>query len=547
MMYRIIGIFLIFFGWLLPNTSRPWVSFWQESITLLGLLVLSIGTLKCSRFSIEKYLVYAFFAMISILWIDFILREEKYIGDYIVGTIYIFSLYVAIDLGRKIQNQWYMVFFIVILVSSVSAIIAIAQWLQLDLNRLYFIEHPRGARAFANTGQANHLGTLLAWGVLATTTLSSARFIQWPTWSILLLLQTFAIALTQSRTAFLGVTVASLFVLIFKYFKKIEISSIRLLTAPVIIFLYSVSLPWINNKVGLMSDRNVADYFKAGTRLIHWESMLHAIQVAPLTGYGWLRSAKAQLLATDYATQESIFQYAHNIFIDVALWFGLPVVALLICFLLYGGKKILKEVSTIPQIFSLAAAIIFLIHCFLEYPFAYLYILIPFGMFIGFTLGSQVEVRDKSTIFHEATVKIILAIFSIIVVADYVKIESASMALRFKYLNIGKTSDESTKANVLIMDQAKDLMNFSYRKPGPEITEDEANSYGISSNRFGTQRLLFHSALAFGFIGETEKSQSELKNICRIFSLNVCLYTKSQWQLNQEEYPNSIGKIIFPN
>lgn len=546
-MYKIFGVFLIFSGWLLPNTSRPWVSFWQEAITLLGLLVLSIGTLKCSRFSIKKYLAYVFFFMISILWIDFIIREEKYIGDYIVGTIYIFSLYVAIDSGRKIQNQWYMVFFIVIFFSSVSALIAIAQWLQLDLNRLYFIEHPQGARAFANTGQANHLGTLLAWGVLATTALSSARFIQWPTWGILLLLQTFAIALTQSRTAFLGVTVASLFVLIFKYFKKIEVNSIKLLMAPVIMFLYSVSLPWVNNKVGLMSDRNVADYFKAGTRLIHWDSMLHAIQTAPLIGYGWLRSAKAQLLETDHAVQESIFQYAHNILIDVALWFGLPTVILLSCFLLYSGKKMLKEVETIPQIFSLAAAIIFLIHCLLEYPFAYLYMLIPFGLFIGFILSNQVEVREKSTLCYEVTVKIILAILSIIVVADYVKIESASMALRFKYLNIGKTSDESTKANVLIMDQAKDLMNFSYRKPGPEITEDEANSYGIASNRFGTQRLLFHSALAFGFVGEIEKSQYELKNICRIFSLNICLYTKSQWKLAQEEYPNSIGKIVFPN
>jgi len=140
-------------------------------------------------------------------FIDFLFRKDTFIGDYVLGILYGMAFFSATFVGQNTKKQ-NIFFFAVISASIISTVLATLQWSQPGLNHLYIREVPLGGRAFANTGQPNHLSTLLVMGLLAIYALQYA--ISFLTKHLLIFIICFGIALTQSRTGILQVLVSSI-------------------------------------------------------------------------------------------------------------------------------------------------------------------------------------------------------------------------------------------------------------------------------------------------------------------------------------------------
>lgn len=520
------GFILILLGWLIPNTSKPWVSFWNESISILGLIYCQIFLIKeLKNTKISKLLFLVLSLLTFTLILDFFSRESTYYGDYILGIFFICSFISAIHLGNNLFHEKKIWFFLVFIFSLISSSMAIAQWLNLDINQLYFLSHKNGTRSFGNIGQANHLATIILWGIISLQYLE--KEISSKIYYCTLFILSIGLASTQSRTAICGIIAFTLIICIYKKRQIISASYLKIYSTAIFVITSFITLPEISKLIGSNSERNIDAIFTPGSRITHWKGLLEAIWLEKWRGYGWLRSAEAHLIGTSHQGNELIFQYAHNFFLDLIIWFGVPSGIILIYFISKFLINTIKEVSSEEQVYAYSAFTVFFIHCLLEYPFAYLYLLIPAGIFLG--ISQEINKKNISVLhknYHKA-ITLLMASLSLIITFDYIKIESYSTNLRFRYLRIGNAYEKIYPPNIFIINQALEFSKRSYQRPVKGKNETE--EFSKAATRFGTQRILFHTAIAYELNGETKKSEAHINAICRINSERVCSFTKNEF------------------
>lgn len=521
-----ISFFLMGLAYLLPNTSRPWLSFWQESVTFLGLFIIVIFFSFKEKLKFSKNVIAVFFILITFLLVDFILRKNIFFGDYIVGLIYIVSFFFAIFVGQNIGRNKIYFFYAVIAAGLLSTVIALAQWLGVELNKLYFIEFPPGGRPFANLGQPNHFGTLIGFCIFSCVLIFLENKISIQTYIFFSIILAFGGALSQSRT--LAFALYTCFFILY-FLARLNTVKIKKSIYAIPLFLYtffSLILPWISNLLFLRIGRDLEAMIEKGTRLSHWMGMLEAIKNKSYFGYGWLRSAEAQLLGTNAKGNESIFQFSHNIFIDIALWFGLPALIIILIAVVLLLVSIIRTTKNQKQIYSFCAFCIFFFHCLLEYPFAYAYLLIPAGIFLGLAISNENEVFIKNNKLLLLP-SIALGIVAILCFIDYLNILETSTVLRFRYNGIGIHQDPPEIKKPFILDQAHALMIASYVRPS--IKKVNLKIYEKSVKRYGTQRVMLNTAMAYEIFGEHVAAEELISSICRINSDKICNVTRQQW------------------
>ena len=147
--------------------------------------------------------------------------------------------------------------------------------------------------------------------------------------------------------------------------------------------------------------------------------MLIAIMDKPWLGYGWNQTSVAQTSVTLKYPLDIWLEYSHNLFLDLIVWTGIPIGLSIIGLIIIWFLQTFKKINTLNQLLYFFIITAFLIHCMLEYPFAYAYFLVPIGLYVGMLhqqLYETKNVRAKSLVM---TVISILIITIIIISRDY--------------------------------------------------------------------------------------------------------------------------------
>lgn len=513
------GFFIIGLAWLVPNSSYPWLSFWMETVASTGLfLVATTILIKKKYISSNKYFNQFFVFILTCLLIDFIFRKN-YHGDYFIGIYFILIFSTSVIVGLNlIEQSLKEIFSTAILIASIlSALLAIAQFFEIPLSSAYFRERAFGSRTFANAGQPNHLATMLSFGVIALY--SIRRKFSTPSFIAILSIIAFAAASSQSRTAILQF-ICIFLLLGFIYLKTRSPSLIIKSTIPLFfLFTYIYLIPKIKEFLQITSERNFIEIGVKSSRFDYWRSMLEAISNKPIFGYGWLRNVEAQLTATTNTTKEAVFQYSHNLFVDAFIWFGVPAGCIFIYLLIRVSFDALLVKNANERIYFIGF-FAFLIHCMLEYPFAYLHLLIPAGIFLGISLqSSSKNITLHRPLTYFSTISTIL--ISIAIFQDYKKNESIINELRFRYVNIGIFNEKPIVKNIIFLDQLDSWIKASSEKP-IDANNSSTENYDNAALRYGTEKLLFHRYLAYTHEGNTKKSEESIKYICKIYSKATC-------------------------
>lgn len=454
---RIIGGFLFFFSWLITNHYAPWNTFHQEFMALAGLFLIFPWKDKLRLTSTIK--------LFAIIWITIIsiqlFSDKIYFGDFIFGigaTCILCMAYLCGTQDKKENNTFSLehidIFYTAILAASLgNSIIGLAQW-QGVAGGLFSLPSPTG-RVYGNLAQPNQLATLILLGIISIIHFYAAKKINtfWTACAALIL--SFTLAATESRTGALSFTI--LIVVIFLFGKdKSTFSSLRWL-APVFGGFWLTFSNWTllansTNRTGI--------YFNPAGRFDIWEQMLIAIRMKPWLGWGWLNLGEAQ-----YSVMEKTpihininIDHSHNIFIDLIVWFGIPIGLGFITIFFFWLLKSIKYIQKNPQ--EATATIAFLtlvpiaIHSLLEYPFAYIYFLIPIGFSIGIIEKSK-NATSNEKYLERNTIRAIAALTTIISIAiaiNYMKIEKDFFAARIEKDFFTKDQDlhiYSTSMNIL--------------------------------------------------------------------------------------------------
>ena len=196
-------------GWLLPNHYRPWMAFHFDAWVALVLSVASLTVFLRSRQALAWSRITLLLAfLLAMLWLQYALGLVLLAGNVWISSAYLLGLLLALLTGahweKKTPGQLGDGLFLAIgLAAIVSVGLQLRQWLALDGLELWTMDGGP-ERPFANFGQPNQLGTFLLWGVLATAWGWTRQRIGSGVAMLLAAYLLFGVALTGSRTAWVG-------------------------------------------------------------------------------------------------------------------------------------------------------------------------------------------------------------------------------------------------------------------------------------------------------------------------------------------------------
>lgn len=476
-------------SFLLPNHYPPWTAFHQETMAFAGLLLLTAATfIEQKRIVVPKSAL-AIGGLACIPWIQHSVGLVAYAGDAWLATLYLIGFALAIVIGATTESSLITIERIskyLVVTAALSTVLAFAQWQrQEDLFGLAITNMKIAGRPFANLAQPNHLATLAAMGAIGSWVLFERKQLSAPLAGILGVMMCSCVIMTGSRTGFLSIVcfIAALSALRWRNDLKIAWRTIGCWGLGFLLAQFA----WAPlNDLLLLSDQMQISLTSSGRSLI-WMQLTHGILAAPWMGHGWRQTAAAMAAGSEHlpsvSSREGLTDYAHNIFLDIFAWFGLPIGILLSLALVLWIIRLLVQKSDKAGIFPLMMTIPFLLHCLTEYPFAYAYFLIPMGLLLGLATGGP-QIR-LSTFTKRAIFPAFLLVFGIacLVFSDYVKIEQDYRISRFSRSNIGKQPPGYIFSKPIVLDQLKALIVLSQIGPDDLLSDEELASMKLAIRR----------------------------------------------------------------
>lgn len=533
------------FGWLLPNHYRPWVSFHSDAWIAATLILAAAAVILRTHGPLLLHRITVLVALLLFVpWLQYGFGLIFQPGVAWVSFAYLLGLLLALLIGARWEastpGQLGDGLFLAIGLAAVLSVgLQLQQWLQLDGLELWTMGGgPQ--RPHANFGQPNQLATFLLWGVLAAAWGHARKHIGGRVAILLAMYLLFGVALTGSRTAWVGVVLSVGFIWLWR----------RLWANP--------KLPWIAMGLGLyyivcvtgqswlrnilLGDSgpifNIFSSTSSAHRLLAWSTFLDAAWQRPFFGYGWGQVVLAQMaVATYHPHIAGYFLYSHNLFLDLVLWCGIPLGLLvsgaLICWLWNSVRAVRSAESALLVLFVLVIAN----HAMLELPLHFAYFLLPVGMVMGALntqLGAQPVLKVGRWVLW--VFWMISATLLTLIIRDYSRIEESYQTLRLEWFRIKNTMPKEPP-DVLLLTQWRDYIKFARIEPKPGVSVDELawmrNLTGIFPGG-----IFFHKfATVLALNQRPDEAQLWLRRMCKMVPEQECRDAKTIWARQSLQYP----------
>ncbi len=269
----------------------------------------------------------------------------------------------------------------------VSFVVQVLQVLDIStISRLlvFRLERSSSLQTVANLGQPNHLALYLALALVGAVYLFRlrARLLG----CVLVGVFAAGIALTLSRMGLMMIVVVAAAMLVAS--AKYEMLQRRFALAVVTCIFLGYGLGWIAGPL-LMQNVEVAttvgDRLWGSTyqyRIVLWVDALKVILQNPVLGVGTGNYPSGQYWVSEASEDTLSTQHAHNVFLQVAAEFGVPIAIALVCLCIWWIRGNARELSPARLTVALFIALIG-IHSLLEWPLWILFIAIPTGFLVG--------------------------------------------------------------------------------------------------------------------------------------------------------------------
>lgn len=542
-------------SWLWPNHYQPWAAFhvdaWIAIILTLSSAVVYLRSKSAIHWHFSVVLV---FALLAVPWFQASFGLLPFAGQAWISTAYLLGFLLALVTGQQWERASPRqfadgLFWAVGVAAVISVNLQLQTWLNLIDTGIFdpWSMGLSGARPYANLGQPNQLGTLLLWGLLACAWALISLKIRA---SIALLMACFlliGIALTQSRTALLGLT----FLLMATWYWQRLWPSPRVPWVVTALFVFFWACPPILKIIAealmLGSD---ASYFRGQLqgelRLTAWRLFVSAALERPWFGYGWTEVGHAQLaVASGFPSLYSTFGHSHNLFLDLVLWTGFPLG------LLVAGALVWWFVSRIRAVTEAKNAILLMflgvvgIHAMLEFPLHYAYFLLPTGMVMGVLNhrlgGKPVFTTPRWTLLG---LWLMAAVLLTSIIRDYFRIESSFQTVRFELARIG-TLPVGDPPDVLLLTQLRERIAYMRYEVKSGMTPEELDWLIKVVNAYPGGGVAYKAARALALNNRPAEAQQWLKKVCKISSPQECDLIKRVWAQDGRADP-LIAAVVWP-
>ncbi len=406
-----------------------------------------------------------------------------------------------------------------------------------------------GGRPYANFGQPNQLATLLLWGLLASAWAYNAVKIRASVAMLLACFLLIGIALSQSRTAWIGLAflVATSWMWRRLWHSKWIPWSVTALF--LLFWAYQPLLKAVTEVLQIVSAQTNfrGDQLEGGLRPLAWRLFLNAALAEPWFGYGWSEVTKAQLtMAANFPPLYGTFGHAHNLFLDLMLWLGLPFGLLVAAGMVWQVTAYVRTVSNAKDAILVMFLGVICIHAMLELPLHYAYFLLPTGLVIG-VLNSRLGGKPIWTTPRWSLMGLWLAatlLLSVIVV-DYFRVEASFQSVRFEQAHIG-TQPPDKPPQVMLLTQLRERINFMRYEVKRGMSAWELDRLLQVVNAYPGGGIIYKAAKALALNDRPVEAQQWLKKICKVSSQDECDLIKRIWAQDSLSSP-LIAAVHWPN
>jgi len=353
----------------------------------------------------------------------------------------------------------------------------------------------------------------------------------------------FGIALTGSRTAWIGVCiliVACWFWRSFWPWRKMPWIASAL---GVYFAAWVVVLGWIEK-----GDNQSMDLVRMTTELrpVAWRMFLDALSRRPLIGYGWNQTTLAQVaVAVDHPHIPGVFSYAHNLFLDLLLWCGIPLGTLVIIALIVWLWRRVRAVDSAETAILVLFLLVIGNHAMLELPLYYAYFLLPVGMVIGVLnvrLGSHpVVVLGRWSL---ACILMLCTLFAVILIRDYARVEKNYGIMRLEWQHIKVRPVGPPK--VLLLTQWHDFMKYAKFEPKAGLSATQLIWMENVADYYPGALFFYKLATAEALNHRPQEARLALERMCKIVPNSDQLAVKVTWQ-KQALQSKEIASVPWPS
>ena len=405
-----------------------------------------------------------------------------------------------------------------------------------------------GERAYANIGQPNQLATLLLWGVLAAGWGYQNRVIGAPIAFLMAAFLLLGIAMTLSRTAWLGLFFLLGTTWIWRARWRSRWFPLAALALFAIFWIYPMILKWLSSVLFSGTQPNyLRVQFQDETRHLALLLFAKAALARPWLGYGWSEIGIAQMeVAGDLPGLGMTFGHAHNLFLDLVLWLGLPLGMLVSLATIAVYVRYIRAIRSANDLVLVMFLGVIGIHAMLELPLQYAYFLLPTAMLAGvLNVRSAAMPIWKSGRWLMVILWLTAVVLLTAIVRDYFRVESSYQALRFERARIG-TLPVGKPPDVLLLTQLREQVRFLRYDFQPGMSAQEIQwAIDVADTTPGTATL-YKVASALALNDRPQESAQWLRKVCKITTADECDLIRRAWQ--QDSAGNTrIAAVPWPN
>lgn len=544
----VLGAALLAGAFLLPPGDAPWFSFWREWAAALAVLLIVLSAFSRIRFErLEMRFVPASlpglaFGLAVVPWLQWVFGLEPYRGDALLVSLYLVGFGACMVVARAMapeERERLADRLAMAMLGAALCSVPLA-WLQwLGVLRLDMGIPVAAGRPIAHMEQTNLLCTLLLQGLLGAWRLHERRRLgeRWLAALGLVLLLT--CDLTQSRVAWLVLVATAI---VFFWRRKalgLQGRGAWLAVAALVIGAGALAMPWADARLGL-TGMSLGDRLTGGRRPDAWLLFLDAVGEHPWVGWGALRNGAAQFaLADRHPALMWLFSSAHDLVLDLMVWFGAPIG------LVAGGALIVALILRIRRagdpasLATCVAAMALLLHGLVELPLQYTYFLFPLGLMLGVqgdvgtgaSRGWRLPVHGAAAL---AAAAIVPALLLALLARDYIPLSDYR-----PFMTYDKPTRHMVLAGVplqsdpLLLDQLRDFQAFAAVPVAAGLDAATIASLRPPMLRFpfGPSQERFARLLALN--GRGAEAVDALKRSCTFMTPDQCEANRRAWRVWQ--------------